>query len=158
MVVKVGAPAPPFDAPSSTGGRVRLSDFAGRWLVLFFFPKAGTPGCSLQARRFAENLPEFGRLGAAVLGVSTDPPERQQAFGARVGEDCGQEIALLADPGRELCRTYGVLSGLGGLLGLSARHTFVVAPDGTVAAEWAANPLHDAAVALATLERLQARA
>lgn len=156
MLLKVGDLAPPFDAASSTGGRLRSADFAGRWLVLFFFPRAGTPGCSLQTRRFAESLPEFARRGAAVLGVSTDRPERQRAFGTQVSKDCAQDLPLLADPERRLCRAYGVMAGIGGLLGLSARHTFIVAPDGTVAATWAANPLNDTAVALARLDALQA--
>ncbi|WP_034383608.1 peroxiredoxin [Deinococcus sp. YIM 77859] len=148
MSAHVGQPAPSFTARSDDGRLIRLADLRGRWVVLYFYPRAGTPGCSLEARRFEEALPEFERLHAAVIGVSTDTEARQANFRDR----CGLSFPLIPDGDRTLCRAYGVTGGLGGLLGLAARQTFLIDPAGLVARHWRlVNPATHAADVLREL-------
>ncbi|EYB68410.1 redoxin [Deinococcus phoenicis] len=155
MSLRVGQPAPEFDARSDDGRRVRLADLRGRWVVLYFYPRANTPGCSIEARRFEAALPEFERLGAAVIGVSTDTEARQANF----RDTCGLSFPLLPDGERTLSRTYGVIGGLGGLLGMAARQTFLIDPDGKLAHHWrTVHPGHHAADVLAQLQAETARA
>jgi peroxiredoxin Q/BCP len=114
---------------------VRLEDFRGRTLVLYFYPKDDTPGCTRQACSLRDGADALASAGVAVLGVSTQDEASHRAFAAkhRLG------FALLADTTGAVGRAYGVLGGGGpggwlrGLLGWSARVTFVIAPDGTIA-------------------------
>ena len=125
--MEAGSKAPDFEAQAHTGERVRLSDFQGRIVVLYFFPRAMTPGCTREGIRFNELLPEFERLGAVVLGVSTDDVERQRRF----AEEHGFRFLLLSDPEGEIARKYGVLRK--GSRRVSAeRVTFVVGPEGDI--------------------------
>ena len=120
----------------------------GRWVVLYFYPRAGTPGCSVEAQRFEEALPEFGRLGAEVIGVSTDTEAQQ----ARFRERCGLSFPLLPDGDHTVARAYGVIGGVGGLLGLASRQTFLIDPAGQLAFHWKrVNPLGHAAEVLRVL-------
>ena len=98
-----GDPAPPFALPDATGGVVSLADFAGRRVVLYFYPAAGTPGCTVQAVDFQASLPTFDDAGLAVVGISPDPPAQLVAF--RDAEQLG--FPLLSDPGREVLTAYG---------------------------------------------------
>lgn len=142
MSPRVGQPAPDFDTRSDDGQPVRLADLRGRWVVLYFYPRASTPGCSVEAQRFEAALPEFERLNAAVIGVSTDTEARQ----ARFRESCDLSFPLIPDGDRSLSRAYGVMGGLGGLLGLAGRQTFLIDPDGKVAHHWrTVNPASHAA-------------
>lgn len=147
---RIGQPAPEFDVRSEDGTRLRLADLRGRWVVLYFYPRANTPGCSLEARRFEAALPEFERRNATVIGVSTDTEARQANF----RDSCGLSFPLIPDGERTLSRAYGVLSGLGGLLGLAARQTFLIDPQGKVAHHWrTVNPTTHAADVLRWLEQ-----
>ncbi|MDL2343834.1 peroxiredoxin [Deinococcus sp. MIMF12] len=142
MSPRVGQPAPDFDTRSDDGQPVRLADLRGRWVVLYFYPRASTPGCSVEAQRFEAALPELERLNAAVIGVSTDTEARQAKF----RESCGLSFPLIPDGDRALCRAYGVMGGLGGLMGLAGRQTFLIDPDGKVAHHWrTVNPASHAA-------------
>lgn len=150
MAPRAGDPAPDFDAQADDGRRVRLSELRGGWVVLYFFPRAGTPGCSLEARSFEAALPEFTRLGAQVVGVSTDTEART----ALMRERCGLTFPLLPDAGRQLCRRYGVMGGLGALFGLATRQTFLISPDGLIARHWArVDPAGHPRAVLAELDR-----
>lgn len=150
MSPRVGQPAPDFDARSDDGRRVRLADLRGRWVVLYFYPRANTPGCSLEARRFEAALPEFERLNAAVIGVSTDTEARQASF----RDTCALSFPLIPDGERTVARTYGVMGGLGGLLGMAARQTFLIDPQGTLAHHWrTVNPATHAADVLHRLQQ-----
>ena len=130
-----GERAPPFEGITGDGKRVRLDDFRGRTLVLYFYPKDDTPGCTRQACSLRDDAAALERAGASVLGVSTQDEASHRAFAAkyRLG------FALLADTTGEVGRAYGVLGGPGlggwlrGILGWSARVTFVIGPDGTIA-------------------------
>lgn len=80
-----GGPAPDFRLPRDDGGEASLADFAGRKLVLFFYPKADTPGCTREAQAFSALKPEFAAVGADILGVSADPVKKQNAFKTKHG-------------------------------------------------------------------------
>jgi peroxiredoxin Q/BCP len=130
-VVTEGEPAPEFTLTSDTGESVSLSDFRGRPVVLYFYPRDDTPGCTTQARGIRDAYGEFERAGAVVLGVSPDSVERHVKF----REKYGLPFTLLADPEHEVAELYGVWGekrfagkkymGIG-------RSTFVIAADGTV--------------------------
>jgi peroxiredoxin Q/BCP len=104
QAVKIGAEAPSFTLPRDGGGEVSLRDFAGRKLVLYFYPRADTPGCTKEAIDFSRLKAAFGRAGADILGVSADPVAAQDAFKGkhRLG------IALASDEKRKMLETYGV--------------------------------------------------
>lgn len=150
MTPRVGQPAPLFRTRSDDGRLMDLTQLRGRWVVLYFYPRAGTPGCSVEAQRFEAALPEFGRLGAEVIGVSTDTEAQQ----ARFREGCGLSFPLLPDGDYAVARAYGVMGGVGGLLGLASRQTFLIDPAGQLAFHWKrVNPLGHAAEVLRTLEQ-----
>lgn len=152
MPLPVGQPAPAFDTRSDDGRPVSLTELRGRWVVLYFYPRAGTAGCSIEARRFEAALPEFERLSAAVIGVSTDTEARQASF----RDTCGLSFPLVPDGDRTLSRAYGVIGGLGGLLGAAARETFLIDPEGKLAHHWRrVNPPTHAADVLRELTRQQ---
>ncbi|MFC4639489.1 peroxiredoxin [Deinococcus hohokamensis] len=150
MSLQVGHPAPSFDARSDDGRPVSLGALRGQWVVLYFYPRASTPGCSIEAQRFEAALPELERLGATVVGVSTDTEARQAKF----RDSCGLSFPLIPDGDKALARRYGVIGGLGGLLGLAARETFLIDPEGMLAHHWrSVNPSTHTADVLKELER-----
>ena len=122
-----GSVAPDFEAVAHTGERVRLSQYRGRIVVLYFYPRAMTPGCTRETVRFNELLDEFEKLGAVVLGISTDPPERNKRF----AEKHGVRFLLLSDPEGEVARAYGVLRENGKS---AERVTFIIDKDGVIRA------------------------
>lgn len=134
-LVDVGAKAPDFTLPRDGGGNVSLSDHAGKPVVLFFYPKASTPGCTTEARDFTALLPDFEAVGAVVLGVSKDSVKRQESFAAKQA----LATALLSDAEGDVCERYGVW-GEKQMYGKSfegiTRTTYLIAPDGTVARVW----------------------
>ncbi|HEV2166912.1 MAG TPA: peroxiredoxin [Thermoplasmata archaeon] len=123
-MIEVGAEAVDFEAPTSSGHPVKLSDWRGNPVVLFFFPKANTAGCRAETRGFAKIFPDLDRRGVRVLGISVDELSTQTGF----AEACGAEFPVAADPEKKIARSYGVL----GLLGYSKRVTFFLGPDGKV--------------------------
>ena len=131
-MVSEGDPAPDFTATTDAGERVSLSDFRGRPVVLYFYPKDDTPGCTTQARGIRDAYAEFERAGAVVLGISPD----DEASHVRFKEKYDLPFTLLADPDHEVAERYGVWGEKRYMgktdLGVS-RATFLVAPDGTVA-------------------------
>lgn len=124
-MLDVGATAPDFESESFDGRRVRLAELRGKPVVLYFFPKAFTPLCTVETRRFRDNYPELTAMGAEVVGVSTDTLETQCEFARR------QEVSfpLLADPDRRISAAYGVLWPL---LSRARRVTFIISETGTV--------------------------
>ena len=131
-MVKEGEPAPEFTLASDTGEQVSLSDFRGRPVVLYFYPKDDTPGCTTQARGIRDAYGEFEQAGAVVLGVSPDNVAEHVKF----KEKYGLPFTLLADPEHEVAELYGVWAEMRykghTYLGVK-RSTFLVAPDGKVA-------------------------
>jgi peroxiredoxin Q/BCP len=124
-VLAVGAVAPEFEAQSSDRRTVRLSDFRGKAVVLYFFPKAFTPLCALETRRFRDNHADILELGAEVVGVSSDELDVQCEFGRR------QQVnfPLLADADRRIASAYGVLWPM---FGRARRITFVIGEQATI--------------------------
>lgn len=103
-VLVEGKRAPAFRIPRDDGSSVALKDFAGRKLVLFFYPRAGTPGCTIEANDFSRLAPQFERQGAAVLGVSADPQAALQRFRAKNN----LKVALASDETLAMLEAYGV--------------------------------------------------
>ena len=131
-MIEEGTKAPDFTLPNQDGEDTSLSDFAGRPVVLYFYPKADTPGCTTQACGIRDHSAEYDELGAVVLGVSPDPVKAVKKFHG------GQSLnfTLLADEDHAVCDLYGVWgekSMYGRTYFGANRSTFMIAPDGTVA-------------------------
>jgi thioredoxin-dependent peroxiredoxin len=126
-----GAAAPDFTLPDSNGGSVSLSDFRGQRVVVYFYPSAGTPGCTKQACDFRDNLAELNDAGLAVVGISPDKPEKLAKFIA----DEGLTFPLLSDESREVLTAwgaYGEKQNYGRTVMGVIRSTFVIDPDGKI--------------------------
>jgi peroxiredoxin Q/BCP len=123
--VKAGDPAPDFTLRDANDQDVRLADFAGRPVVLYFYPKDDTPGCTKEACSFRDQYEDFQQAGAVVIGVSSDSPESHRKFAAKHR----LPFALLADRGGHVRKRYGVPATLGLLPG---RVTFVIDAGGVV--------------------------
>ena len=130
-MVEEGKEAPDFELPSEDGGTVRLSSLRGRWVVLYFYPKDDTAGCTRQACGIRDAWQEIEQQEAVVLGVSPDPPDSHQRFKAKYG----LPFTLLSDAEHAVAEAYGVWveKTMYGKkrMGIE-RSTFVIAPDGTV--------------------------
>jgi peroxiredoxin Q/BCP len=124
-MINVGDRAPDFAALDCQGRQVRLSDYRGRRVILFFFPKAFTPGCTIENRAFRDNYGLIQSLGAELIGVSVDTVQRQCEF----AEKENLRFPLLGDPSKEIGRAYGVLWPI---LEIDRRATFIIDPDGQV--------------------------
>jgi thioredoxin-dependent peroxiredoxin len=124
-VLSVGSQAPDFEATDCQGKPVRLRDYRGRRVVLFFFPKAFTSGCTLEVRHFRDHQARIQSLGAELIGVSVDNVERQCAFAKQEQVD----FPLLGDSSRALSGAFGVLWPL---VRVDRRVTFVIGPEGVV--------------------------
>lgn len=129
MAIEVGDRAPQFSARMSDGKTVSLSDFRGKYLVLYFYPKAFTPGCTKEARRFRDNHAEIRELGAEVVGVSVDEPTVQCEFAER------QQVGfpMIGDNDRAISTAYAVMRRF---LPFAKRVTFIIDPEGKVAARF----------------------
>lgn len=147
-----GELAPDFDLPADDGSRVRLSDLRGSRVVLFFYPRADTPGCTIEACEFRDTRDRFDAVGAIVLGISPDPVEDVAAF----REKYGLNFRLLADADHEVAERYGVWklkSMYGNEYWGVDRTTFVIDEDGRIAGVFAkVNPEGHAAELLRELE------
>ena len=122
-----GSPAPQFTLKSQDGTPVSLQDYLGQWVVLYFYPKDFTSGCTLEARNFQRDLAEYKKLNAVILGVSVDNPDSHRRFCAKEG----LRFKLLADTEHSVSEQYGTLMFTG--FADDARSTFVLAPDGRAA-------------------------
>lgn len=131
----VGDKAPSFRISRDGGDEVALGDFKGRKLVLYFYPKADTSGCTVEAKDFTRLAPAFARAGADILGVSADPVARQDRFKAKHN----LTIALGSDESHQMLLAYGVWAKKS-LYGRSymgiLRNTYLIGPDGRIARIW----------------------
>ena len=128
----VGAPAPNFTLPSQENQPVSLSDYKGKWVVLYFYPKDQTSGCSMEAHNFQRDLPKYDALNAVVLGVSLDTVESHKTW-------CTKDsftFKLLADPNHKVVDAYGVPVKTYGTTSIAMRDTFLISPDGKVVKQW----------------------
>jgi len=131
-MIEQGAKAPDFTLPDQDGNPVSLSDFEGQTVVLYFYPKADTPGCTTQACGVRDHLPDYEGLGAVIMGVSPDPVKAVKKF----HDGQGLNFTLLADEDHTVTDEYGVWvekARYGRTYMGAARTTFIIAPDGTVA-------------------------
>jgi peroxiredoxin Q/BCP len=126
-MLKVGDAAPDFEARTTDGRTLRLSDLRGRPVVLYFFPRAFTLGCTLETKRFQEKYADIRAFGAEVFGISTDPIEKQ----CRFAEEYGAAFPMIGDQDCSISRAYGVLRRLGTA---DKRVTYVIDEGGAVAA------------------------
>ena len=135
LKLQEGDPAPPFTAPTSGGGQVSLADLKGKNVVLFFYPKDDTPGCTKEACAFRDAFAAFKRKGAVVLGVSIDPVKSHDKF----VEKFRLPFTLLADEQRTIVEAYGVWgqkSFMGRKYLGTHRITFLIGPDGIIKKIW----------------------
>jgi peroxiredoxin len=126
-MVKVGDPAPSFTARSTSGETVSLASLTGRPVVIYFFPKAFTMGCTVETRQFRDNYDELRRLGAEVIGISVDKFDQQ----CRFASDNKLPFPLVGDEDKRICESYGVLWPL---IRLPQRITFIIDEQGIVRA------------------------
>jgi peroxiredoxin Q/BCP len=141
--LQAGATAPDFSLPSQEDTAVSLSQYKGKWVVLYFYPKDMTTGCTIEAHNFQSDLPKYDALSAVVLGVSLDTVESHKTF-------CTKDsltFKLLADPDHKVIDAYGVpvstrTSPTGDMMKFAARDTFLISPAGKVVKVWTSvNPI-----------------
>jgi thioredoxin-dependent peroxiredoxin len=145
-----GGVAPDFRLPDQHGAMRAGGEFRGRWLVLYFYPRDDTPGCTEQAARFRDAMREIEAAGAVVCGVSVDGSESHAAFARKYN----LPFALLADGGGEVAARYGSLRDFG-LMKFAKRNTFLIDPQGKVAKVYlGANPARNAEDVVRDLNQL----
>ncbi len=135
LKLQEGDPAPDFSAATNGGGRVSLADFKGKPVVLYFYPRNDTPGCTKEACAFRDHFAAFQRKGAVVLGVSVDPVKAHDKFVAKFE----LPFTLLADEDKQIVMAYGVWGQKSFMgrkyLGIH-RVTFLIGPDGRIRKIW----------------------
>lgn len=150
--IAVGAPAPEFELLDQTGQLHSLEDYRDRWVVLYFYPKDETPGCTTEACEFRDNIMAFRDLDAQILGVSLDDVESHKAF----AEHYSLPFPLLADTEGEISTAYGVKTRKFGMT-FAKRQTFIIGPDGNIAKHYeTVKPAEHSAQVLADLVELGA--
>lgn len=123
-----GTSAPDFSLTTNDGSQVSLKDYRGKWVVLYFYPKDFTSGCTMEARNFQRDLAKFEQSGAVVLGVSVDTAQSHKDFCTKEGLN----FKLLADPDAKVSTEYGSVMDYKGEK-LAARNTFIINPNGEIA-------------------------
>jgi peroxiredoxin Q/BCP len=150
-VPAVGDPAPDFKLTSNEGKLAALGDFKGKWLVLYFYPKDFTSGCTLEAHNFQQDLEKYNKLNAIIVGVSIDTADSHKSF----CEKEGLNFKLLSDTDAKVSEQYGSVMDYNGTK-LSARNTFIIDPQSKVAKVFMkVNPKVHSEEVLAALAELQ---
>lgn len=133
--IDVGRKAPAFTLPDAEGKKTALKDFAGQWVVLYFYPKDDTPGCTTEACEFTEGIKAFAKLDAVVLGCSPDSPERHRKF----IDKYKLKVTLLSDEKKKVLEKYGAY-GEKKMYGRTTmgviRSTVIIDPKGKIAHHW----------------------
>ncbi len=146
-----GSPAPDFSVNSQEGTPVSLHDFRGKWVVLYFYPKDFTSGCTVEAHNFQRDIAQYEQKGAVILGVSVQNEDSHKQFCAKEG----LSFRLLADTKHEVSKKYDSLMNLG-IAKISARRTFLIDPDGIVREVYQkVDPSSHSAQVLADISSLQ---
>ena len=149
-----GMAAPPFHLQDQAGAWHSSDEYRGKWLVLYFYPKDDTPGCTTQACEFRDNIFAFNKLGAVIVGISVDDVASHKAF----AEEHSLPFTLLADSTKETAKAYGVLRSVLGFMELAARETFIIDPQGRIAKHYTGvDPKGHSQTVLADLKSLQAQ-
>ena len=143
----VGQTAPAFTLPSQDNTPISLESYRGKWVVLYFYPKDQTPGCTIEAHKFQEALPQFEAKNAVILGVSVDTADSHKQFCTKDG----LTFHLLADPDHKVVSSYGSLGSFG-VFAIANRNTFLIDPQGKIAKVWVkVNPSTAASDVLAAI-------
>ena len=144
---QVGQAAPDFTLPSQDGTALGLKDFRGKWVVLYFYPKDGTSGCTLEAHNFQRDLSKYEHANAVIVGVSVDSSGSHKEFCAQQG----LTFKLLADTNKTVVREYGSVMNLAGYK-IASRNTFLIDPQGKIAKVWiGVDPAHHSEEVLGAL-------
>jgi thioredoxin-dependent peroxiredoxin len=130
-----GEKAPAIKLPDQSGKTRKLTDYKGKWVVVYFYPKDQTPGCTTQACEFRDDIFAFRKAGAQILGVSVDDAASHKAF----AEMHGLPFPLLADTTHATAKAYGVLSKFGPMT-IASRDTYLIDPKGVVAKHYVVSP------------------
>jgi peroxiredoxin Q/BCP len=125
---EAGKPAPDFSLTTGDGSQVSLKDYRGKWVVLYFYPKDFTSGCTMEARNFQRDITKYEETGTVILGVSVDTAQSHKDFCAKEGLN----FKLLADPDAKVSTEYGSVMDYKGSK-LAARNTFIINPKGEIA-------------------------
>jgi peroxiredoxin Q/BCP len=127
----VGQTAPGFTLPSQDGSQIALDSFKGKWVVLYFYPKDMTKGCTIEAHNFQRDLSQFEAKNAVIVGVSVDTPDSHKEFCTKEG----LTFRLLADPDHKVVDQYGSLGHFGPMT-IANRNTFLIDPNGKIVKVW----------------------
>jgi peroxiredoxin Q/BCP len=150
-VPAVGTEAPDFSLPSQDTPQVSLKDFRGKWVVLYFYPKDMTTGCTIEAHNFQRDQPEYTKKDAVILGVSVDSVDSHKQF-------CTKEtltFKLLSDSTHQVAKAYGSVMNFG-VTEVAARNTFIIDPQGKIVKNYTSvNPNKHSEEVLAALDELQ---
>ena len=150
-VPAVGQMAPTFTLPSQEGTNISLKQYHGKWVVLYFYPKDQTQGCTIEAKHFQSDIGKYEAANAVVLGVSVDSVKSHQEFCAKDG----LHFKLLADPDTKVVAQYGSLGSFMGFK-MAKRNTFLINPEGKIVKEWiGVDPNHHSTEVLAAIQELQ---
>ncbi len=151
-LIVAGKEAPAFTLPSQDNPAVSLSDYKGKWVVLYFYPKDKTSGCTIEAHNFQRDLAKYTALNAVVLGVSLDTADSHKSF-------CTQEsltFKLLADPEHKVIDAYGVAIHGMGPIKYAERDTVLINPEGKIAKTWkSVDPNTHSEAVLATIAEMK---
>jgi peroxiredoxin Q/BCP len=148
-----GSTAPDFTLNSQEGKPVSLKDFRGQWVVLYFYPKDFTSGCTIEAHNFQRDIAQYEQKNAVILGVSLDSADSHKQFCAKEGLN----FKLLADTDHKVCSAYGSLTNLG-VVKFASRQTYLIDPSGKIAKVFTdVNPTKHSEEVLAALSTLQSR-
>jgi thioredoxin-dependent peroxiredoxin len=152
-VPQAGTQAPNFALPSQDGSKVSLSEFKGKWVVLYFYPKDMTSGCTIEAHNFQRDQQKYLDKNAVVLGVSVDSVDSHKQFCSKEGLN----FKLLSDSDHKVTEQYGSLTNLG-LVKFAARHTFIIDRQGKIVKVYTdVSPNKHSEEVLAQLTELQAK-
>jgi peroxiredoxin Q/BCP len=150
----VGAAAPNFSLQDQTGKWHSLKDYRGQWVVLYFYPKDGTPGCTTQACEFRDNIFAYRKINAVILGVSVDNVESHKTF----SEEQNLPFPILADSDKKVTKEYGTLKLYMGTLEMARRDTFIIDPEGRIAKHYLnVDPKGHSELVLTDLKQLAAK-
>ena len=143
-VPQAGQQASEFTLPSQDGTQLSLKDFRGKWVVLYFYPKDNTPGCTIEAHNFQRDLPKYEQGNTVIVGVSVDSTDSHKDFCAKQG----LTFKLLADTNKKVVEQYGSLRPNG----VAARNTFLIDPEGKITKVWTGvDPSHHSEEVLTAL-------
>jgi len=147
----VGQAAPTFTLPSQDGSQISLESFRGKWVVLYFYPKDMTQGCTIEAHNFQRDQAKFDAASAVILGVSVDTPDSHKQFCTKEG----LTFRLLADPEHKVVDEYGSL-GHFATFTIANRNTFLIDPQGKIVKVWTkVDPSHHSEEVLVALNELK---